>query len=108
MKALRGMSKADTLRLAEIEHYVATGKRPDDLHVTDEWVDEAMKFLAGELRPTIDAWGEAADEQEREAMVAMEARKLCRLWRKGVNGEQREAAFKSLDKAIQNAEAARK
>ena len=102
MQSMRGMSKADTLRLAEIEHYVKTGKRPDEMHVTDEWVDGAIKFLAGELRPTVEAWGEAADEQEREAMVAMAARKVNRLWKRGEQ-EKLASAFGDLDKAIQDA-----
>lgn len=103
MQAMRGLSKADTLRLAEIEHYVETGKRPDGLQVTDEWVDESMKFLAGELRPTLTAWAEIADEAEKTALVALEARKVYRLWRRGVDGADLDAAFKDMESAIEDA-----
>jgi hypothetical protein len=100
MQALRGLSKADTLRLVEIEQYVKTGKRPDGLQVTDEWVDESMRFLAGNMRPKLEAWAEIADQSDKDALVALAARKLCRLWKRGVNGEQREAAFQELEQYI--------
>lgn len=100
MQALRGLSKADTLRLVEVEHYAKTGKRLDDLHVTDEWVDESMKFLAGNLRPKLEAWAEIGDQADKDALVALAARKLCRLWKRGVNGEQREVAFQELAQYI--------
>lgn len=108
MQAMRGLSKENTLRLAVIEHYVETGKRPDGLQVTDEWVDEAIKFLAKELRPTLDAWAEIADREEKTSLVAMEARKVLRLWKrkqrgKPVNPEKIDAAFSALDSAIQTA-----
>lgn len=105
MRAMRGLSKADTLRLAVIEHYVETGQRPDGLQVTDEWIDESIKFLAKELRPTLDAWAEIADREEKSALVALEARKVMRLWnrsRKGkpVDPEKLDSAFRALDTAI--------
>lgn len=113
MQAMRGLSKEDTLRLAEIEHYAKTGKRLDGLHVTDEWVDESIKFMAKELRPTIEAWGEIADREEHSSLVALEARKVLRLWKRGQKGkpvtpEKMNAAFHALDEAVQHATSASK
>ena len=96
MKALRGLSKANTIRLVEIEHYVETGNRPDDLPVTDEWIDESIRFLAGEMRPTIDAWGEIADENGDLILISLQAKKLYRSWKKGVKGEEMDQIFKEL------------
>jgi len=108
MRAHRGLSKADTLRLAVIEHYVETGQRPDGLHVTDEWIDESIKFLTKELRPTLDAWAEIADREEKSSLVALEARKVLRMWKrkrsgKPVDPEKLDAAFNALDLAVEAA-----
>ncbi len=106
MQALRGMSKADTLRLVEIEAYVATGKRPDGLQVTDEWVDEAIKFLARELRPTLDAWVEMGAQVDRYMPVVIAAGKLSRARKQGRNGQALRPFYRELDESLRN-EAAR-
>lgn len=100
MKALEGLSKADTLRLVEIEHYVKTGKRPDGLQVTDEWVDEAMGFLAGHFREMLDAWSKMFALRDEYLMVDKHARGALRAWRGGRRGAEESQAFEGLDGAI--------
>jgi hypothetical protein len=97
MKALRGLSKADTLRLVEIEQFIETGTRPDGLQVTDKWVDDSIKFLARELRPTLELWNESSDAQDALILVAIPARKLYRAWKRG---EPLEPLFEELGVGI--------
>lgn len=99
-KALRGLSKADTLLLIEIERYVETGKRADGLHVTDEWIDQCMKFMAGELRSTLEAWAHMGDEHEGSQLTSLAARKLHRAWKKG---QPLDALFEELGEALAHA-----
>jgi len=104
MKTLRGLSKANTIRLVEIEHYVKTGTRPDGMHVTDEWVDDSIAFLARELRPTLEAWASISDDEELSSSVAREARKVYRLWSRHADQDNLDQAFEALGKAIEAAE----
>lgn len=108
MRAMEGLSKADTLRLAEIEHYAETGKRPDGMQVTDAWVDESMKFLVEEFRPMHDAWVGIKGDEDLLIDVDIAAGKLYRLWRRGVRGEALDAAFENLGKFIARKAAAEK
>jgi hypothetical protein len=105
---MRGLSKAETLRLIEIEQFVETGERMDGLQVTDEWVEDSIKFLASKMRPTLEAWASIGDTQTREALIVIEAKKLWRLWNRGVRGEKLEAAFEALGHYIQKADAEEK
>lgn len=102
MRALRGMSKADTLRLVEIETYVATGKRPDGLQVTDAWIDESIKFLAAQLRPTLDAWVEMGNQVDRYMPVVIAAGKVQRARKRGARGSALKPLYKELDEALEN------
>ena len=99
MKATHGLTKAETLLLVEIEHYVETGKRPDGLQVTDEWIDESMKFLAGKLRLTLELWSMATDGWDSLIPTGIAARKLYRAWR---GGRPLDALFAKLGEAIKN------
>jgi len=100
MRALRGLSKAKTIQLVEIEEYVKTGKRPDGSQVTDAWIDESMKFLVEEIRPTLDAWNEVADERGLDIDIVIAAGKLYRAWKKGVRGAALNGMFETLGKRI--------
>jgi len=106
MEAMRGLSREDTLRLVEIEHYVEMGTRPDGLHITDEWVDGSMEFLARITRPKLEAWAEMADRDTQSGLVALAARKLYRAWKRGVDGPKLSELFHGLGDAIQEAEKA--
>lgn len=107
MQALRGLSKDNTIRLVEIEGYIKTGKRPDGLQVTDAWVDESMKFLVEEMRPTLTAWNEVADEHGLEIDIVIAAGKLYGMWRKGVRGAALNGLFMRLGKALSREQRAR-
>jgi len=100
MKALRGLSKADTLKLVEIEKFVETGKRADGLQVTDEWIDEALKFMARELRPTLESWAEMGDQSTEDTLTVLQAKKLYRVWKKGVKGKQLRLHFEELGRIV--------
>jgi len=104
MRALNGLSKAETLLLVEIEHFTKTGQRPDGLQVTDEWVDESIKFLASKLRPTIESKAIISKREDAYCAVHVEAKKVWRLWKKGVTGEKLDAAFRRLEPEIEAAE----
>ena len=104
MRALSGLTKAETLRLAEIEHFVANGTRPDGLHATDDWIAETLLFLVSKLRPTIEAKQAIAAREEAYSLVTIEAKKVWRLWNKGVTGEPLNAVFRTLGRHLQNAD----
>lgn len=101
MQALRGMSKADTLRLMEIEAYVATGKRSDGLQVTDTWIDESIKFLTVQVRPTLDAWVEMGNQVDRYLPVVLAARKLNRARKQGKKGSALKPFYRELNDALE-------
>lgn len=102
MRALPGMSKADTLRLAEIETYVATGKRADGLQVTDAWISESLQFLVTHLRPTIDAWVEMGCQIDGYVPIVIAAGKVRRAQKRGVRGATLRLLYKELDVALEN------
>lgn len=102
MRALPGMSKADTLRLAEIETYIVTGKRADGLQVTDAWIAEALQFLVTHLRPTIDAWVEMGRQIDRYVPVVIATGKVRRAQKRGVGGAALGVLYKELDAALEN------
>lgn len=108
MRALNGLSKAETLLLVEIEHFAKTGQRPDGLQATDEWVDEALRFLVSKLRPTIESKAIISKREDAYCAVHIEAKKVWRLWKKGVTGEELDAAFRRLEPHILAAEVASK
>ena len=106
MRALRGLRKDETLQLVEIENFVATGKRLDDLQVTDEWVDESIKFLSTKLRPNLESFAVVADRESAYSLVQIEAKKVCQLWKRGVTGDQMDVALDRLAGYVQKAEQA--
>jgi hypothetical protein len=108
MRALNGLSKAETLLLVEIEHFAKTGQRPDGLQVTDEWVDESIKFLASKLRPAIESKAVISKREDAYCLVHIEAKKVWQLWKRGKTGEELDVAFRRLEPHILAAEEASK
>lgn len=106
MKALNGLSKAETLLLTEIECFSKTGQRPDGLQVTDEWVDKSIMFLAEKMRPLIESKAVISKREDAYCLVHIEAKKVWQLWKKGVTGEKLDAAFRQLEPQILAAEKA--
>lgn len=104
MRALEGLSKAETLLLVEIERFVETGERVDGLQVTDEWVEESIKFLASKLRPKLEAFSTVSAREDAYCLVHIEAKKIHGLWKRGVTGEKLDASQRLLGKRIQEAE----
>lgn len=104
MRALNGLSKADTLRLVEIEKFAETGERLDGLQVTDTWVEESIKFLVSEFRPRLEAFEAVARREDAYCLVHIEAKKVYRLWKKGSDALGLEAAMLRLEHYIRAAE----
>lgn len=104
MRALNGLTKAETLRLVEIEGFAESGTRLDGLHVTDTWVEESIQFLVTKLRPRIEAFTAVASREEAYCLVHLEAKKAHRLWKRGADAADIAKAMNQLEQRIQIAD----
>lgn len=104
MRALEGLSKPETLLLVEIERFVETGDRVDGLQVTDEWIDEAIKFLTSKLRPKFEAFSIVSAREDAYCLVHIETKKALRLWKRGERGEKLDDAFRKVEARVKAAE----
>jgi len=67
----------------DIRHFVETGRRLEDLHATDAWVEKALERCASEiaeLEDRIDIFQETAETCVNARSAGL---KIYRAWRKG-------------------------